>query len=218
MTAIVSFIGWHDRGKTELASQVVAHLSRRGYRVAVAKSSGSSDIGFSSSGAAIDRYGQAGAQEIVLIAPDQMILRTHPGELPLVELVHRYLGDADIVIAEGFEQARLVAKIEVVYDPQQMLRRDVHGVIAVATDLKIVADYVFRLNEAEEIAQFVEKRFLQTGTRRPEKAALLVNGRKVVLKPFIQESLAGVVAGYVDALKINDVVQEIEVRIKLPRR
>ena len=89
------------------------------------------------------------------------------------------------------------------------------GVVAVATELDISFDYVFRLNEAAEIAEFIHKRFIDNDKRRPDKTALLVNGRKIVLKRFIQDSLAGVVAGYVESLKLREEVQEIELRIKL---
>ena len=122
MTAIISFIGWHESGKTTLAAGVVAHLHRKGLRVAVIKSSEKRGISF---------------------------------------------------------------------------------------------DYVFRLNEAPEIAEFIQKRFIDNEKRRPDKTALLVNGRKLVLKRFIQDSLAGVVAGYVESLKLSEEVEEIELRIKL---
>ena len=122
MTAIISFIGWHESGKTTLAAGVVAHLHRKGLRVAVIKSSEKRGISF---------------------------------------------------------------------------------------------DYVFRLNEAAEIAEFIQKRFIDNEKRRPDKTALLVNGRKLVLKRFIQDSLAGVVAGYVESLKLSEEVEEIELRIKL---
>ena len=46
MTAIVSFIGWHDSGKTTLATGVVASLKQMGYRVAVIKSSSEKNIEF----------------------------------------------------------------------------------------------------------------------------------------------------------------------------
>ena len=84
-----------------------------------------------------------------------------------------------------------------------------------ATDLDISADYVFKLNEAAEIAEFIQKRFIDDERKRPDKTALLVNGRKIVLKRFIQDSLAGVVAGYVESLKIHEDLKEIELRIKL---
>lgn len=215
MAAIVSFIGWHDSGKTTLAAQVVSHLKSMGYRVAVVKSSATTGIVFDTPGTDTHIYRRSGADSVMLVTPDQTIFQAGFCNLPLTALAHRFFPDADIVIGEGFKNARQIAKIEVVRDPMQELRREVTGVIAVATDLKIIADHVFRLDEAEEIAQFLEKRFLSTGGRTPEKTALLVNGRKIVLKPFIQESLAAVVAGYVSSLKVGDSIEEIEVRIKL---
>ena len=101
----------------------------------------------------------------------------------------------DIVIGEGFNEAHQIAEIEVVTSPEQQLRRQVSGVIAVATDFDISADYVIRLNEAAEICEFIQKRFIGGERRRPDKTALLVNGRQIVLKRFIQDSLAGVMAG-----------------------
>jgi len=215
MAAIVSFIGWHDSGKTTLATGVVTWLKRMGYRVAVVKSSSEQSIQFDTPGTDSYRHKQAGADSILLVAPDQMVLQTENKDVSLTTLAHRYFSDVDIVIAEGFKRARQVAKIEVVRNPDQILRKEVTGVIAVATDLEVTADYVFRLNEAEEIALFIEKRFLQQKQKKKEKAALLVNGRKIVLKSFIQESLAGTVKGYVDCLKISTDIEEIELRIRL---
>ncbi len=214
MAAIVSFIGWHNSGKTTLATGVVAALKQLGYRVAVIKSSSEQEIEFDTPGTDTFKHKQAGADAVMLVAPDQMVLQTKQQDLSLTTLAHRYFPDADIIVAEGFKQARHIAKLEVVRNPDQQLRKEVHGVIAVATDLEITADYVFRLDEAEEIALFLEKRFLQKERKQKDKTALLVNGRKIVLKPFIQESLAGTVRGYIDSLKLTDAIEEIELRIR----
>lgn len=215
MTAIVSFIGWHDCGKTTLTAAVVTHLKSMGLRVAVVKSSSDSAIVFDTPDTDTFTHRRAGADEVMLVAPDQMVLQATPKKLSLTALAHRYFPDADIVIGEGFKKERQIAKIEVISDSEQNLRKEVTGVIAVATDLDISADYVFRLNEAAEIAEFIRKRFIDNEKKRPDKTALLVNGRKVVLKEFIQESLAAVVAGYVHSLKIGDDISEIDLRIKL---
>lgn len=214
MTAIVSFIGWHDSGTTVLAAQVVGHLKRKGLRVAVLKSVDRGGIDFDSAGMDASRHRQAGADEVMLVAPDQMVLLAEPKQVSLTVLAHRYFPDVDVVIGEGFQDARQIAKIEVIRDPEQRLRKSVSGVIAVVTDHDISSDYVFRMSEAAEIAEFIHKRFIDGGRRRPEKTALLVNGRKIVLKKFIQDSLAGVVAGYVKTLKTNEDIGEIELRIK----
>jgi molybdopterin-guanine dinucleotide biosynthesis protein B len=152
---------------------------------------------------------------VLFVGPDQMVLQTSASDHSLITLAHRYCSDVDIVIGEGFKHARKVSKIEVLRNKEQELRHEVHGVIAVATDLDISGDYVFRLNEAREIALFIEKRFLLDKGKGPETASLLVNGRKVPLKGFVQESLAGTVAGFIDALKLTDGSKEIELRIKL---
>ena len=214
MPKIVSFIGWHDSGKTTLATQVVTHLKEAGYRVAVIKSSKETGIAFDTPGTDTFKHRQAGADSILFVAPDQMVLMTENSNQSLITLAHRYFFDVDIVIGEGFKQARHVAKIEVVRD-DQLLRDKVTGVIAVATDQDIAGDHVFRLHESREIASFIENRFLQDPRRGAERASLLVNGNKIPLKKFVQESLASTVAGFVKSLKFTENVQEIELRIKL---
>jgi molybdopterin-guanine dinucleotide biosynthesis adapter protein len=218
MTAIVSFIGWHDSGKTSLATQVVSHLKAFGYRVAVIKSSNETGVLFDTPGTDTDKHRQAGADEILFVAPDKMVLQTKSSGLSLTTLAHRYFPDADIVIGEGFKGARRVSKIEVVRDPNQMLRDEVHGVIAVATDLDIASDYVFRLDQAQEIAAFIRKRFLKDGEKAMDMVSLLVNGNKVPLKGFVQDALAGTVSGFVKSLKFSNDATEIELRIKLNRQ
>ncbi len=215
MSSIVSFIGWHDSGKTTLVCQVVTELKSLGYRVAVIKSSNDSGISFDTPGTDTFKHKEAGADSVMLVAPDQMILQTGNSDLSLRTLAHRYFPDVDIVIGEGFKRARKIPKIEVFRNNDQKLRDEVHGVIAVATDLDgIAGDYVFRLDEASAIALFIEKRFL-TKKYGGERTALLVNGNKVPIKEYIQEALAGTLEGFVKTLKINDDIEEIEVRIRL---
>ena len=215
MSSIVSFIGWHDSGKTTLASKVVTALKQLGYRVAVIKSSNDSGIAFDTPGTDTYKHKEAGADSVMLVAPDQMVLQTMNSNLSLRTLAHRYFPDVDIVIAEGFKRARKIPKIEVFRNEDQRLRDEVHGVIAVATDLEgVVEDYVFKLDEASEIALFIEKRFL-TNKGELELTALLVNGNKIPIKDYIQEALAGTVYGFVKTLKLNHDIEEIELRFKV---
>ena len=217
MSSIVTFIGWHDSGKTTLATRVVAELKQLGYRVGVIKSSSEAGLEFDTPGTDTFKHKEAGADSVMIVAPDQMVLQTRNRGLSLRTLAHRYFPDVDIVIGEGFKTARQVSKIEVFKSLDQRLRDEVSGVIAVATDLPgVVADYVFRLDEAEEIALFLEKRFL-TPKEGAEVASLLVNGSKVPLKHFVQEALAGTVSGFIGTLKLGTEIEEIELRIKVDR-
>ncbi len=218
MSAVVTFIGYHDSGKTELVSRVVSNLKNLGHRVAVIKSSNEPGVAFDKEGTDTYKHRQAGADSVLFVGPDQMVLQTGPSHHSIITLAHRYFPDVDIVIGEGFKHARKIPKIEVRSNRDQDLRDEVHGVIAVVTDLDISGDYIFRMDEAPEIASFIEKRYIRERNKRPEKTSLLVNGRKIPIKEFIQDSLAGTVVGFVEALKLTDGIKEIEMRIRLTDR
>lgn len=215
MTSLVTFIGFHNSGKTTVVSQVVRHLKEFGYRVAVIKSSSESGVVFDTSGTDTAKHKEAGADAVLFVAPDQMVLQAHASDQSLSTLAHRYFPDIDIVIGEGFKHARRVPKIEVTRDPEQQLRNEVHGVIAVVTDQDLSGDYVFRMNESRELAMFLEKRFLLDNKRGPNSTSLLVNGRKVPLKGFVQDSLSLTVQGFLQSLKFTEEPREIELRIKV---
>ena len=217
MPQIVTFIGWHDSGKTTLATQVVKHLKDDGYRVAVIKSSKETGLAFDKPGTDTDKHRQAGADSILFVAPDQMVLMTRNNNLSLTTLAHRYFPEVDIVIGEGFKKAVNVAKIEVIRNAGELLRSQVTGVIAVATDQNIAGDYIFRLDESRAIASFIEKRFLPDTGKEEQKLSLLVNGATIPLTESGQDDLTGMVSGFVKSLQATDDVQEIELRIKLRR-
>lgn len=218
MTAIVSFIGWHDSGKTILAVDVVSHLKQMGYNVAVMKSSSEANIECDNLGTDTYKHKTAGADSVLLVAPDQIVLQSIHTDHSLQTMVHRFFPDADIVIAEGFKRVRKISKIEVACDVDHKIRKEVSGVIAVATNIEAVTgDYIFRLNESYEIAQFIEKRFISDDARCKEIVSLFVNGHKVPLKDFIQRSLAGTIHGYVNSLKLVDEVEEIELSVKIKK-
>jgi len=217
MPKIVTFIGWHDSGKTTMASKVISHLKTMGYRVAVIKSSEETQIAFDTPGTDSYKHRQAGADSVLFVAPDQMVLMTVNDKRPLTAIAHRYFPDVDIVIGEGFKNAVQVEKIEVVRDPKQRLREDVEGVIAVATDQDIDYEPLFNLNESRAVAAFIKNRFLADMLPAgPQKATLWVNGRKIPLKEFVQEALTETVAGFVKSLNGTDNAEEIELHIKLP--
>ncbi|AGF77830.1 molybdopterin-guanine dinucleotide biosynthesis protein MobB [Desulfocapsa sulfexigens DSM 10523] len=219
MPPIVTFIGWHDCGKTTLASRVVSHLKQLGYQVAVIKSTKETGIVFDTPGTDTHTHRSAGADSVMLVAPDQMVIMTDNRQESLTSLAHRHFPDVDIVIGEGFKEARQVSKIEVFRNSEtkELLRNTVTGVIAVASDEQVSGDHVFRLTEAAEIASFIEKRFLQDAGKGADHTTLLINGNRIPMKNFVQDALAGTVCGFVDSLKLGTkVTKTIDIRITLP--
>lgn len=220
MIPIVTFIGWHDCGKTTLASQVVTHLKEAGYSVAVIKSTKETGIQFDRPGTDTHTHSQAGADSVLLVAPDQMVMMSDNRGESITGLALRYFPDVDIVIGEGFKHARQVAKIEVFRNSEQPLSDQVTGVIAVASDDPISGDYIFRLNEAAEIASFIEKRFLQNSAKTTDHTTLLINGERVIMKDFVQDALAGSIKGFVNSLKLgtkSSNAQTLDIRINLSK-
>ncbi len=219
MPPIVTFIGWHNCGKTTLASRVVSHLKQLGYQVAVIKSTKETGIIFDTPGTDTHTHRSAGADSVMLVAPDQMVIMTDNRQESLTSLAHRHFPDVDIVIGEGFKEARQVSKIEVFRNSEtkELLRNTVTGVIAVASDEQVSGDHVFRLTEAAEIASFIEKRFLQDAGKGADHTTLLINGNRIPMKNFVQDALAGTVCGFVDSLKLGTkVTKTIDIRITLP--
>jgi molybdopterin-guanine dinucleotide biosynthesis protein B len=216
MQNIVTFIGWHNSGKTTLAVQVVKHLKNSGYRVAVIKSSKTTDIQFDTPSTDTYKHRQAGADSVLFTAPDQMVLITDNQNLSLATLASHYFPDVDIIIGEGFKNAESVAKIEVVRDPEQLLSKRVSGIIAIATDHDINGDHIiFRLNESAEIASFIEKRFLLNRQNITEKATLCINGKKMLLPKSAQHFLVDTVIGYVQSLNLSEKKDKIELHITI---
>jgi len=161
MLPIITFIGWHNSGKTTLVTRVVNHLKQRGYRVAVIKSTKDQGISFDAAGTDTARHRQAGADTVLLVAPDQMTMITDNKGQSLADLAQRFCSDVDLVIGEGFKGAEGVAKIEVRRESgQPLLWQQVQGVIAVASDL-VIAEApdcaLFRLDQGQEIADFIER-------------------------------------------------------------
>ena len=179
---MIGFIGWHNSGKTTLASQVVALLHQRGFAVAVIKST--KELGLNPEPEQADTaiLKRCGADPVLLLAPDQLVIRAQGNHRDLPTLVDRYCRHVDLVVVEGFKQAVGLAKIEVRRDGAAPLLRDlVEGVIAVATDLPLDGGPVFRLGDAKAIADLIEEKFLKDQSPPAATIRLLLNGKETSL-------------------------------------
>ncbi len=188
---MVGFIGWHNSGKTTLASRVVALRHARGFAVAVIKSTKERGLNPEPEQTDTAIHRRSGADPVLLVAPDQLIVRARADGRDLSALVDRYCRHADLVIVEGFKQAAGLAKIEVRRDAAAPLLRDqVEGVIAVATDLPLGGGPVFALDDAGAIADLIEHRFLRDPQHPPPaEMHLLVNGQETPLAESQRQQL-----------------------------
>jgi molybdopterin-guanine dinucleotide biosynthesis adapter protein len=214
MVPIVSFIGWHNSGKTTIIREVVRHLKQQGLRVAVIKSTKESGIEFDRPGTDTDIFRAAGADAITLMAPDQFVLITSRQTDNLITLIHRYFNNYDIVIGEGFKHERKIPKIEVTREGLEPLADQVHRVVATVTDLPMKGEFVFKPSESQELAEFIMKKFVEDENKYAERALLFVNGKKIPMKGFVQDALAGTVQGFIRSLKQTEDIADLELIVK----
>src|SRR6185503_16398682 len=110
---MVAVIGKKHSGKTTLTVRLCAELHRRGHRVMTIKH-GSHTFNIDPSTTDTYRHYHEGAVErVAMAAPDKFALVMRwDRELRPEEIAEQYLGDADIVVCEGFKRSAL-PKIEV---------------------------------------------------------------------------------------------------------
>ena len=155
---VFSFVGHSGSGKTTLIEKLVRELSGSGLRVAVIKHAHHKVV-LDTPGKDSWRYKQAGAAISMLVTANELQLvadasdRREPEQLAL-----RFLGEADLVLAEGFSHAA-GAKIEV-------LRRECStvprcsiedGLIAIVANIEAVYPQLphFALDDIAGIVQFM---------------------------------------------------------------
>jgi len=215
MTPILTFIGWHNSGKTTVIREVVRRLRDRGYKIAVIKSTKHRGLNLDSPGSDSYLYGKDGIESVALICPDELILfQENTGE-NLKHLAFRLFPDADLVIGEGFKHASGIPKIEVTRadESKEPLRESVSDVRAVVSDYEVSFDKIFKTSRIAELTDFIENSFLND---KKDEVCLFVDGREISLNNFVRNSLKGIILGFINCLKFTQGTQKLEIRIKGP--
>ena len=211
MIPVVSFIGYHNSGKTTFATEVVRILKERGYRVGVLKSTKHEEVIKDTEGKDTFRYKKAGAPSVGIVTPKELILFKEVAKVELPHLAFLLFSDCDIVICEGFKSSN-VPKLEVYRKElkEAPLFKKVPNVIGVISDTEIEGIRNFPIEKPEKVADFIEEEFL----KRKEDAELFVDGKKIPLKPFVRSALKGVILGFVKTLKgIGKESCKVEIRL-----
>jgi molybdopterin-guanine dinucleotide biosynthesis protein B len=158
MTKVISIVGHSGTGKTTLVEKLIRELSERGLQIATLKHA-HHKVELDTPGKDSYRYKQAGATMSLLLTKDalQLVADAFDNRDP-EQLAKRYMGEADIVLAEGFSQAP-GAKIEVLRracsKPPRCVIAD--GLIAIVTDMDEIYPELphFDLEDISGIAQFM---------------------------------------------------------------
>jgi len=159
-TPAVSFVAKSGTGKTTLVTQVIAELKRRGYRVGAIKHD-AHRFEIDHEGKDSQRMTAAGADTTLISSPAKHALVVQHAAAPgIEELIARYFGDVDVVLAEGYKLTAL-PKIEV-HRPAHsdtLLCRGEHPdptLLAVACDEPMDLDVPqLDLNDPPAVADFI---------------------------------------------------------------
>lgn len=155
---VIAIVGHSGSGKTTLVEKLIRELSGRGIRVATIKHA-HHKVELDTPGKDSYRYKEAGAVMSMLLTRDalQLVADAKTDREP-VQLAARFLGEADLVLAEGFSHAP-GPKIEVLRracgKPARCAVED--NLIALVTDMDEVYPKLphFALEDIGAIADFI---------------------------------------------------------------
>jgi molybdopterin-guanine dinucleotide biosynthesis protein B len=157
--ALVAIVGKSDSGKTTLIEKVVPELVKLGLRVGTVKHDAHS-FEIDHPGKDSWRHGQAGAEAYVIASPERLaFIAKLDAELELVDIVERFYGGFDIVVAEGYKRTAPhrvelfragAGHAEPLCGPGEAL--------ALVTDADLEHEHKFGLEDAPALAAFLAAR------------------------------------------------------------
>jgi len=217
MIPMVLFVGKSGSGKTTLVEQVIAELCRRGWRVAGLKHT-VHPIDLDQPGKDSARFFAAGAVAVAVASTDRIGFYRRTSEpWPAEALRDRLFEEVDVIVGEGFKEARLpkVAVLRAGVGTDRELDRA--GLLAIATDLKPAPDLgvrAYALDDVPGLADLVESQIrVQAGKR---EVTLYVNGKRIVIKAFIKDFFLNTIGAMVDSLKHTENARRIIITLDRP--
>ena len=161
---ILLIAGKSDSGKTTLLEKLIAELKTRGHRIGSVKHT-HDGFDFDKKGKDSWRHKKAGTAATLVIT-DTRVAMVKEDTAPPIEKMIRYLGDMDLILAEGFKKQAL-PKIEIfrLNSPHNApFCLDDPNLVGFVTDSDLKPDNpdlpTFGLEEIQELADFIEKNFI----------------------------------------------------------
>jgi len=160
---VVSIVGRSGSGKTTFLVALLRVLKARGYRVGTVKHHVHSGISLDREGKDSWEHAQAGADEVIVAAPDQIVtFRALSNELPLAKVVELF-NHMDIVLTDGY-RIEGENRIEILREAagfSLVCRED--ELFAIATDKPLELDWpvpILDIDDFEGAADLIESKLV----------------------------------------------------------
>lgn len=114
MPLVIALSGFHSTGKTTLGTYLVSALRKRGYRIAVLKSTREEGPLTDRVGSDTWRYRTSGAEAVGLLQRELLTLFIDTSDLEkeeLFSLILKFFEDYDLILLEGFKSWEKIPKI-----------------------------------------------------------------------------------------------------------
>jgi len=214
MPAALVICGASNSGKTTLIEALIRALAAEGLRVGTVKADGHGKAEKAVEGKDTTRHVRAGARRSVLVSPGLASTYEQP-TLQHVHAVEERFADCDFVLLEGFKESRLpkneVVRRETGTEPL-VDRKELIGVYG-----DVPVEGLRHFPSVESLVSFITGELMASGGQ-PPAVALRVNGKRIPLKPHLQEILAGAIAGTIGSLKGCEDGDVIEVVVRRARK
>lgn len=163
MVPVISFVGWHNAGKTTVLEKVVRELTERGFRIGLLKHT-EKRFQLDKPGSDTARLAQAGACQVAIASQERIGFYGRVEQEPTLDEMCALFRDVDLIITEGYKQGDKPK----IFVARSEISRDIPALSQLAA---IVADFevgdqnvpCFGLEETDALADFLTV-LLQNGS------------------------------------------------------
>lgn len=211
MIPVVAIVGRQGSGKTVLMEKLIGEFKTRGCRVAAVKHAHTT-VDMDTPGKDTWRFSQAGSDATVVASPERITIFKHSKGEPGLDGAVRALGQGyDIILAEGFKTSR-GPRIEVHEGKEDLPLFKESELLAIVSDEKLKYKIPrFTRDDVDGIADLIEKDIID---KAPSDMSITVNGKPILLKPFVKNIIASSILAMLSTLKNVGIIRNAIILIR----